>query len=702
MLMKIKRSLLIDHLLAGVLVTFILRMALPQVRYVFYPLFIVLLVWHLVEARDWKRYRYVISSLRWYLILLGILTAAAFYHSSFIRPYLEVFNGLVLALILALIFYHVRDSARLDSFSRAFFLELFILSSATALAGLINLGVYLAGMMESVPAGESILSIGSDYNFSILAILYGLILATYYLTTAENLRLSRIIMLNAIMVVFLINILLVPSRRGVIIFLMFLLLLIALRMWVLFKPKAHRVLFRLRRYDAFLIVVLLMSWGIHIFLFSLSPASKKNFLIRSGLYRIELRKKVTDLYSRYAGMVDPDLSYRQAYYLLWDPGNNPTAHEGHAGDADEDEVAGGSPDPPPIHGGLADFRPNDSAVIRKLTSNDSDDPKAILLGAFSPEGGAQSRFYADVGDTLQISAWVKVFKWNRHLRLQVPNTDHDGNECVFVKKEWEGDGRWHRVQMMVAYDVFGTLPVWIGGGGEGERSSLSCWSRIRIAEPDSIDEGVAVSNTPPEIHMADPSTLKAAQTEPKGLNEKQDSRDASFSKSWSGLNSTRLLQPLQGCLLKDTSGEKAPLFTGEWVSGAYEDDRKGRWKMALDIFRYYDPFRKITGGGLAYLPAYGKVFHDNPGHYDYPHNPLLSTLLYSGVIGAALYLFYLTAALIMHLRHLPRRGMFFLLFLLTGLFVSVSGNSHFSVPAFALFCQLPFFFNDLDKASVNG
>jgi len=148
---------------------------------------------------------------------------------------------------------------------------------------------------------------------------------------------------------------------------------------------------------------------------------------------------------------------------------------------------------------------------------------------------------------------------------------------------------------------------------------------------------------------------------------------------------------LKSLLVQQRDGKDDLVLAENFGDKVKRDSRFARWRLARAIYRNYTPAQKMVGAGFSYLPVYGRVFYDSPRKYDYPHNPLISAFLYSGWIGGICYLATLLAALFLYIRYLKREGLFFVLFLLTGLFVSISGNSHFSVPAFAFFTQWPFF-----------
>jgi len=121
------------------------------------------------------------------------------------------------------------------------------------------------------------------------------------------------------------------------------------------------------------------------------------------------------------------------------------------------------------------------------------------------------------------------------------------------------------------------------------------------------------------------------------------------------------------------------------------DDRLKRWLFALDIYlNDFTVLQKFIGRGFDYIPAYGNAFFNDSGRTDYPHNPLLSTLLYSGITGLTIYLLFLIQSLILYFRFIRYHLIFFVFYILTIFYVFFSCNSHFDLPIFTFLSIIPF------------
>lgn len=119
--------------------------------------------------------------------------------------------------------------------------------------------------------------------------------------------------------------------------------------------------------------------------------------------------------------------------------------------------------------------------------------------------------------------------------------------------------------------------------------------------------------------------------------------------------------------------------------------RTDRWRYALELWQTrYNTKQKIFGQGFKYLEWYGEKFYGNPKRHDFPHNPIISSFLYSGIIGGVVYIIFLIMSLWLYWKRRKELGIFFIMYLCCMFFSMFSGSSHFSFPLFAFLSFLPF------------
>jgi hypothetical protein len=137
---------------------------------------------------------------------------------------------------------------------------------------------------------------------------------------------------------------------------------------------------------------------------------------------------------------------------------------------------------------------------------------------------------------------------------------------------------------------------------------------------------------------------------------------------------------------------------------SYIDKRKVRWQFALKIFsREYNWRQKIFGGGFNFLNWYGYYFYGDKTRCDYPHNPFLHVLLYSGIIGLLLYIFLMYKVFYYYIKYIKEYYLIFIFFLTTFFFAFFSGGNPFDPPIMGFFVILPFFIHyvhEKDKSFV--
>ncbi|MBI9065674.1 MAG: sugar transferase [Salinivirgaceae bacterium] len=115
-----------------------------------------------------------------------------------------------------------------------------------------------------------------------------------------------------------------------------------------------------------------------------------------------------------------------------------------------------------------------------------------------------------------------------------------------------------------------------------------------------------------------------------------------------------------------------------------------KWEYAFEIFQSQNLIQKLFGRGFNYFEAYGLKFNGDKNIYDYPHNPVLSALLYSGIIGAIFILFFIFTSFYYSVLYFKKYPLFSMMLFVSLMFVSFSGNSLFSVPIFLFLFSLSF------------
>lgn len=164
------------------------------------------------------------------------------------------------------------------------------------------------------------------------------------------------------------------------------------------------------------------------------------------------------------------------------------------------------------------------------------------------------------------------------------------------------------------------------------------------------------------------------------------------------INTTYLDQNIE--LLKKERKHKIQKLMNNDTVNHLSDPRTERWRYGIELFKTYPLYKKIIGDGFEYMYLFNKKFI-NPDlsleeikekqYGDYPHNPIISSFLYSGIIGGLFYIYFLVLSLWYYWKYRKHHMIFFLMYLISFFFVFFSGNSHFSVPVFTILSIIPFF-----------
>jgi len=127
-------------------------------------------------------------------------------------------------------------------------------------------------------------------------------------------------------------------------------------------------------------------------------------------------------------------------------------------------------------------------------------------------------------------------------------------------------------------------------------------------------------------------------------------------------------------------------------SSSSRNPRIIRWKFALTSFQKYTFEEKLFGTDFNYLTEYGEKFSNNKVE-GYPHNNILTHLLYSGIVGVIFLMVFYYQTVKYYLKYYKYLKRWFLVFIITTMFVLTSGNTTFSLKLYLLEMILPFIFD---------
>jgi hypothetical protein len=128
----------------------------------------------------------------------------------------------------------------------------------------------------------------------------------------------------------------------------------------------------------------------------------------------------------------------------------------------------------------------------------------------------------------------------------------------------------------------------------------------------------------------------------------------------------------------------------------FSGGRIQRVNYAIKIFsEQYSTSKKFIGGGFDYLWDFGHAFYYKNNHrfyFDYPHNPVISAFLYSGILGGLSLVYFFCMTFLNFIRSFRSLIYFIFLYVIVFFFAFFSGNSIFGSPEFLFFSLVPFYF----------
>jgi hypothetical protein len=121
--------------------------------------------------------------------------------------------------------------------------------------------------------------------------------------------------------------------------------------------------------------------------------------------------------------------------------------------------------------------------------------------------------------------------------------------------------------------------------------------------------------------------------------------------------------------------------------------RTDMWKYAMKLWKdEYSVKNRIFGKGFDYLPEYGAKFNNSKESYTYPHNPVISSFLYAGMLGGFFHIYFLLTVFWLFWKYRMELFPAFAIYFFVFFFTMFSGNSHFSVNLFAFLSFIPFIY----------
>jgi len=525
-----------------------------------------------------------------------------------------------------------------------------------------------------------------DYNFSLIPIFFGFFIIFKHLLSEEK-YINRLFY-NFLLLLFFLDIFMSSSRRGLILGVIILLLLFLIQLVSFFK-KDSSVRKISKRSRSFIISIILVIFLTYLFFFLSSNEFKNRVLkIFSPEKVYVVKQQVTQKIYRNLNIFSADLDYLKLEEKLWGNDFNPlypSSGWGYKGSKRLFPLTGKNSSilPEEAVGSLMDsstfnFDSNKYTSFSRINTfkvNKGEKYKVSIYCYVSRDfNGAYVRLMLTWFNTpkkLQdIITFYNLKNKDIWQKLEIEFECHDGYAAPYLsitRKKEEGNER------LQGYIIF-------------------AYPEIQRIETNENDIGIEESKIS-EYDMFLEEMNK----------EKHAMLNAQFVPGITLLFQNQQKDYIRNVVKKlineDTTyyGYKADIKFNHDPKDVIHG-RTDRWKFAWEIFtKEYNWTKKIFGGGFDHLNWYGYYFHNDKTRSDWPHNPFLSVLLYSGILGLALYLFVFYKAVYYYIKYIKEYYIFFIFFLITFFFSFFSADSPFNPPVMGFLLIFPFFLHSVLK-----
>lgn len=720
---------------------YLFRTTIPFLKFPFIFLFFGFIIYSITYER-----RQIINVFKRFLwdfylsIILAIILIVAFLLSNkiYLASFKDIINAIILIILLFLSMAYVTSKIDLIKFYKSFLrgTVLFaVLISVRLLFDYFNIQSYSGVISSDTPDLNSMVeSLSTDFNFALLPIFFGMFGIFYFLN--EPISFLKKIGYNLILVVYSATILFSGSRRGLIAFTCIIIFLIIIQFLTLFSKNDNLIKLQISS-KWFIISNVSLSFIFIGFIFFVPVQLKRIALKQLGIPVRSYKQILSIRLYRYSRIFSNYL-YSDFMYQLW-----PVEPIPEYPDTGWDERIGTYIFP--LSGENVEIVPqnsigykmdktcdgvswnNNAYSFTNISSLYKIDSKKSSIGLF------ESSVYCFVSKDFD-GTWVAI-------------SDKDGPYGKIVQKyDFDKKGIWQKLQ--ITFDSKSEIiPIYLYWSKFGVSDFSSLKGYVIFAFPeyrkvisrDSIlsftdyqietRQGINHNTTDDKVVCFPAGVLKLVVKQNSNLtsynihNECSDMfqqrNEDNFSNTWyAGVFPTETLNlhnffstvkdrdPIQSWVANLISEDTTyhafkSLLSIDTVANSFLGERLMRWQFAWQIFKKeYNFKQKVFGGGFNFLNWYGFYFLKDKTITDYPHNPFLSVLLYSGIVGLILYFVFFFYVFLYYLESLKRYFLFFIFFLITFFFSFFSAGGPFDPPIMGFFMLLPFFLHSIQKNKI--
>lgn len=687
-------------------ICYLFRMAIPFLKYPLLVLFgayylYVIFQYRILIRSELKRFasNYVLN-----LLLLSILILS-FTISN--KTYLVIFKSIIDTFVLISVYFLytliIRSKQQFDGFLSQLIKYIIGLSFLVTLYNIIQFYYSLKGieilsaMLGTIPTPDTP---QIDYNFSLVPVFFGMLGVLYALNKPIT-KLQKIIYL-IVLLFYTLNIFISESRRGLLILLIILSILIIFQVLYLIRPK--RNLKNIRTVSGYYLLALVLFAIIPYVFFTYASCVFKNTTLYYMGYggKKKTKQEISYFLYRNLKLLHQNITYEEFDSRIWPNCYDPRDPDSGWGTRDHKTIY-------KIFGENKEIIPRGAkGYLMDSTSN------ATTWGGNAFSYTTIDTSILSEGDVLRFSVFCYVSEDFNGTWAQI---SIEGAQFTQDRYNLSRKGSWQRLQIDYKSD------------GEYEVISRLYWSKYGAIDFSDLLGYVVYAYPQVEVKRTKGSLMSMIkQGKDIILNGCTGEKYHAYSAASFGLSPRKCKEYNHHMGVFGLSFIRPEIVIGasdpdpfrRWISNIIAEDstykdmksdiqitphrnqfvgsRLDRWHFGLQIYlKEYGWGRKIIGGGFAHLNWYGNYFYGDKTKSDWPHNPLLSILLYSGILGLLLYMYFMYKVLQLYLIYRRDYSLLFIFFIITFFFSFFSGGSPFDPPIMGFFVMIPFFIHYLHK-----
>lgn len=690
---------------------FIFRMAIPVFKYPFFILYAGIVVFsftfYFKQIQNSIR-KFIVGFILIFILFIVLFISFIFSNKIYLIEFKDIINGFILISLFFILTLFVTDKERLKFLSEYMVSVIPVFALVISIVGLLYFFDILThkdflfnNTITELRKNESSLL---DYNFSLLPVFFGFI-SVLFLTTKIKKILPRLVS-GLLLLLFSFQIFTSGSRRGLIIFF---LILFILMISLIFTDKNKSTLLKLIAAESviFLVLLVIILFSGYLLIIKTPYGFKNRFLEFIGSKNIFITKnKIAKQILRYTSIIDKSSDFQQTYNVLWSTVFNPEDPDSGWGSRIHNTIyplTGKNFEivPPGSKGYQMDWT-CDATYYKTIDLSES---YSLLTVIDAMEGDSVSSsvfcYLSDDFDGNSVALTVSSIAILGNLVSGKYNSFYDTNKR----------GEWQKLQInFVAKEA--QIPIYMSFIKQGVSDFTKLKGRIIFAYPQF--KKISKSEIIQSVSLNQQNRSGCVNSLPVQLKTSTD-HIKYYSSDMFGFHLSEMIKtdtllkrsdPVRTFVAKiiseDTTyyGYKSNLLVDTKLN-KYGDERLVRWIFALHIFtREYTMMQQFFGGGFNFLNWYGFYFMKDKTSSDWPHNPFLSILLYSGILGFLIYCYFIYKVFYYYIKYIKEYPLLFIFFLITFFFSFFSGGSPFDPPIMGFFVILPFLIHSIHKKDL--